>query len=89
MARSATFSGSFGGDPLANLERNRAEQAGKKLTKRERAEMGNRPLSESGRRTADDENPARKPLETFLAEESQPKRWSLARQAAESLFEAV
>lgn len=86
MARSATFSGSFGGDPLANLERNRAEQAGKKLSKRERSEIGNRPLSESGRRTADDEKPARKPLDAFLAEESQPKERSEAWKRIEALF---
>ena len=97
MARSATFhSGSFGGDPLANLERSRAKASGKSLTQRELLEMGNRPLPESGRRTPDfDEwsasvKPAKhKPLEEFLAEEAAPKQWSKARQAAEALFEPL
>jgi len=87
MARSATFSGSFGGDPLANLERNRAEASGKRLSKRDLLEMGNRPLSESGRRTPNDDKPARKPLEAFLAEEAQPKERSEAWKRIEALFE--
>lgn len=90
MARSATFqSGSFGGDPLAHLERSRAESAGRKPTNRELHEMGNRPLSDSGRRAPDDDaTRAHKRLETFLAEESQPKQWSEARKRAEALFKS-
>lgn len=84
MARSITLqSSSFGGDPLANLERSRAESSGKKLTPRERMEFGNRPLSDSGRRTPE---PAKLTFEAFIAEESQPRRWSVARQAIEALF---
>lgn len=86
MARSITFQGSFGGDPLANLERSRAETSGKKPTKRELLEMGNRPLSDSGRRTPDDAKPAHKPLEVFLAEESAPKQRSAAWERMEALF---
>jgi hypothetical protein len=92
MARSITLqSNSFGRDPLAELEHSRAEAAGKKLSKREKLEMGNRPLSDSGRRTPD-EGPAiiepapRKALEDFFAEESQPRQWSEARKAIEALF---
>jgi hypothetical protein len=93
MARSITFSGSFGGDPLANLERNRAEQAGKKLSKRERSEFGNRPLSDSGRRTpvqdSDGWSDARRRAETLFTGIVQEgaQSTSAARQAAESLFE--
>ncbi|MBB3004382.1 hypothetical protein FHX57_006764 [Paraburkholderia tropica] len=87
MARSATFSGSFGGDPLANLERSRAEASGKTPTKRERLEMGNRPLSESGRRTPDEgEKPAHKTFEAFLGEEIAPKKRSEAWKRLESIF---
>ena len=81
MARSATFSGSFGGDPLANLERSRAEASGKRPTKRELLEMGNRPVPELPRA-------APKPLDVFLAEEAAPKNWSPARKRAEALFDA-
>jgi hypothetical protein len=87
MARSITFQGAFGGDPLANLERNRAEQAGKKPTKRECLEMGNRPLSDSGRRTPDEAvKPAHKTFEAFLGEEVAPKQRSEAWKRLESLF---
>jgi hypothetical protein len=88
MAHSVTFqSSSFGRDPLAELEHSRAESAGRKMSKRELSEMGNRPLSDSGRRTPDDDaKAAREPLEAFLAKESQPKKWSAARKAAEALF---
>jgi hypothetical protein len=95
MTRSITFaSGSFGRDPLAELERSRAEASGKRLSKRELSEMGNRPLPESGRRATGCEGwpmsrkeAAHKPLEAFLAEDGQPKQWSAARHAAEALFE--
>jgi len=89
MARSATLqSSSFGGDPLANLERNRAEASGKRLSKRDLLEMGNRPLSESGRRTPDEPNPALQAIESLFSGKPQEKaRWSAARQAAEALFE--
>ena len=72
---------------MANLERNRAEASGKRLSKRDLLEMGNRPLSESGRRTPNDDKPARKPLEAFLAEEAQPKERSEAWKRIEALFE--
>lgn len=87
MARSITFQGSFGGDPLGNLERSRAEASGRKPSKRELLEMGNRPLSDSGRRTpSEDIKPAHKPLEVFLAEEATPKRRSDAWMKLEALF---
>lgn len=90
MARSATFSGSFGGDPLANLERDQARASGKRPTKRELSEMGNRPVSDSGRRTPDEPSPARQALESLFSGKPQKKaRWSAARQAAEALFEAL
>lgn len=88
MARSITFqSGSFGRDPLAELERSRAEASGRKPSKRELLEMGNRPLSDSGRRAPDDA--AHKTLEVFLAEESAPKQRSEAWKKLESLFSKI
>jgi hypothetical protein len=73
------------GDPLAALEKKRAEASGKRMTRRELSSIGNRPVPELPRAV---ETPKKhKPLEEFLAEESQPKRWSAARKAAESLFE--
>lgn len=87
MARSITFQGSFGGDPLGNLERSRAEASGRKPSKRELLEMGNRPLSDSGRRTPDDDRKhAHKPLEVFLAEEAAPKQRSEVWKKLEALF---
>lgn len=88
MPRSITFqSSSFGRDPLADLEHSRAEASGRKPTKRELLEMGNRPLSDSGRRTpADDLKPAHKLLEVFLAEEAAPKLRSEAWKNLEALF---
>lgn len=86
MARSITFQGSFGGDPLANLERSRADASGRKPTKRELLEMGNRPLSDSGRRTPADGMAVHKTLEVFLAEESAPKQRSEAWKKLEALF---
>lgn len=86
MARSITFQGSFGGDPLADLERSRAEASGKKLSKRELKEVGNRPLSESGRRSPDEAKAAHKTLDVFLAEESAPKPRSDAWKELDALF---
>lgn len=92
MARSATFQGSFGGDPLRNLEREQARTSGKRPSLRELSEMGNRPVSDLGRRVPDEDwlmsaPPApHKPLEAFLAEESAPKARSEAWLRAEALF---
>ena len=69
------------GDPLAALERKRAEESGKRLTKRELSAIGNRPVPELPRA-------APKPLDVFLAEEAAPKQWSVARKRAEALFDA-
>jgi hypothetical protein len=69
MSRSITFqSSSFGRDPLAELERNRAEASGKKLSNRERSEFGNHPLSESPRRVqeSDEWSPARRAAEALF-----------------------
>jgi hypothetical protein len=80
--------GSFGGEPLRNLEREEARAASKRPTKRELSEMGNRPLSESGRRTPDEPNTALQAIESLFSGKPQEKaRWSAARQAAEALFE--
>jgi hypothetical protein len=69
------------------LERNRAEASGKKLSKRELKEVGNRPLSDSGRRTpTDDLKAAHKPLEVFLAEEAETKPRSEAWKKLDALF---
>ncbi|WP_208645334.1 hypothetical protein [Paraburkholderia aromaticivorans] len=81
------------GDPLAALERKRVEQSGKKLSKREWLDMGNRPLPEFPRRSptsdADEWSPARKAAEALFAGEAriEPRRISSVRQAAEDLFE--
>jgi hypothetical protein len=79
MARSITFQGSFGGDPLANLERSRAEGSRQIVSKKERSSWGNSPIPEQPRRMT-------KTLEEFLADEAADKGWSEARKAAESLF---
>jgi hypothetical protein len=79
MARSITFSGSFGGDPLRALEKSRAEESRAVVSKRDRAVWGNAPIPEQPRRMT-------KTLEEFLAEEGAPKGWSKARKAAEALF---
>lgn len=72
---------------MADLEHSRAEASGKRLSKRELLEMGNRPLSESGRRTPDDDRKTtHKPLEVFLAEESAPTQRSAAWDRLEALF---
>jgi hypothetical protein len=74
------------------MEREQAEASGRKLSKRELMEMGNRPVSDSGRRTPPDDWFAtvqaspHKPLEVFLAEESQPKPRSDAWKRLEALF---
>lgn len=92
MARSITCQSWSFPDPLAALEMSRAEASGRKLSRRDLLEMGNRPLSDSGRRTPDEwpaiiEPAPRKALEDFLTEESQPKPWSEKRKALEALFE--
>lgn len=79
MARSITFAGSFGGDPLRALEKSRAEESRALVSKRDRATWGNAPIPEQPRRMT-------KTLEEFLAEESSTKGWSEARKAAEALF---
>jgi hypothetical protein len=79
MARSITYSGSFGGDPLANLERSRAEGSRQVVSKKDRSTWGNSPIPEQPRRMT-------KTLEEFLAEESSTKDWSEARKLAEALF---
>ncbi|MFM0141753.1 hypothetical protein [Paraburkholderia sp. RL18-085-BIA-A] len=81
MARSITFSGSFGGDPLRALEKSRADESRALVSKRDRATWGNAPIPEQPRRMT-------KTLEDFLAEEGATKGWSEARKAAEALFVA-
>lgn len=80
MARSATLQGSYGGDPLRNMERNRAAEAREIVSRRDRAAWGNAPIPEQPRRVT-------KTLEEFLAQEGATTDWSAARQAAEALFE--
>jgi len=79
MARSITFQGSFGGDPLKNLERSRAAETRETVSKRDRAAWGNAPIPEQPRRMT-------KTLEEFISEESAPKQWSEARKALEAIF---
>jgi hypothetical protein len=79
MARSITFAGSFGGDPLRALEKSRAEESRAPVSKRDRATWGNSPIPEQPRRMT-------KTLEEFLADEAADKGWSEARKAAEALF---
>jgi hypothetical protein len=79
MARSITFAGSFGGDPLRALERSRAEESRAVVSKKDRPNWGNSPIPEQPRRMT-------KTLEEFLAEESSTQGWSEARKAAEALF---
>lgn len=76
---------------MADLEHSRDEASGKKLSKRERAEFGNRPLS--GRRVpaqeSDEWSPARKAAEALFAGDVQPElsRVSAAPPAADDLFD--
>lgn len=92
MARSITCQSRSFPEPLAALERSRAEASGRKPSKRELLEMGNRPVSDSGRRVPDEDwfmsapLARHKPLEAFLAEESAPKARSEAWLRAEALF---
>lgn len=79
MARSITFAGSFGGDPLRALEKSRAEESRAIVSKKDRSTWGNAPIPEQPRRMT-------KTLEEFLAEESSTTGWSEARKAAEALF---
>jgi hypothetical protein len=93
MPRSTVLESHMYGDPLAALERKRAEQSGKKLSKREWLEMGNRPLPEFPRRSptsdADEWSPARKAAEALFAGDAliEPRRISAVRQAADELFD--
>jgi hypothetical protein len=84
----------FSVDPLYALERSRAEASGKRPSKRELSEMGNRPLPESPRRApvtiADEWSPARKAAESLFSSDTQDlqKSVSAVRQALEALFES-
>lgn len=97
MARSATLQSSFSGDPLYALERSRAEASGKRISKRDRLEMGNRPLPETPRRAliidaesgSETPSPARQNAEAIFsgAALDEPKGRSAEWQALDALFD--